>query len=558
MVGEGDAMSRAGASKTSAGGKGTPMSTLAGTGGLVRLILRRDRFLLPLWVVVLAVQPVQTAAALDQFYATPAALRDLYGTIAGNPGLLAMLGPVFDATLGALTAWRAGLILNVVGLASLLTVIRHTRADEEAGRRELLGATVVGRNAPLAAVLLVVLAADLVLGALLAAGMVGLGLPVTGSVAYGLSVAAAGWVFAAVGAVAAQLTEGAGGARGLGLGALGLAYLLRAAGDTGGSGSGLGWLSWLSPIGWAQQTRPYAGERWWVFALPVVLVVVLAAAAFALLARRDVGAGVLAARLGPATAAPSLASPLALAWRLHRGPLLGWTAGLAVMGAVIGSVADSVNDMAGESAQLKDLLERLGGEKVLSDAYIAGTMVIFALAAAGYAIQATLRLRAEEEGLRAEPVLATAVGRRQWASSHLLFGLLGPAVALVAAGLAEGLAYGLVGGDVGRELPRVLAGALVQLPAVLVLSGIAMALFGLAPRLAQVSWAALAVSAFLVLVGPLLQLSQWLLDLSPFSHIPKLPGAQVVAAPLAWLLAAAVVLVAAGLAGFRRRDLVSP
>jgi ABC-2 type transport system permease protein len=533
------------------------MSTLAGTGGLVRLILRRDRFLLPLWILVLAILPIQTAAAIDQFYSTPAALRELYGTVVSTPGLLALLGPVFDATLGALTVWRAGLVFTVVGLASLLTVIRHTRTDEEAGRRELLGSTVVGRNAPLAAALLVTFAADLVLGAVLAAGMLGLGLPATGSVAYGLSVAAAGWTFATVGAVAAQLTEGAGGARGIGLGALGLAYLLRAAGDTAGSDSALGWLSWLSPIGWAQQTRPYAGERWWVFALPVGLVVVLATVAFALLARRDVGAGVLPARLGPATAAPWLRSPLALAWRLHRGMLLAWTAGFAVMGAVIGSVADSVNDMASESSQLRDLLQRLGGEKALSDAYIAGAMVIFALAAAGYAIQATLRLRAEEESLRAELVLATAVSRRQWAMSHLTFGLLGPALALAASGLAEGLVYGLVSGDVGRELPRVLAGALVQLPAVLVLSGTAMALFGLLPRLAPASWAALAVFALLVLLGPLMQLSQWILDVSPFTHIPKVPGADVSATPLVWLLAVTAVLIAAGLAGFRRRDLVS-
>jgi ABC-2 type transport system permease protein len=236
---------------------------------------------------------------------------------------------------------------------------------------------------------------------------------------------------------------------------------------------------------------------------------------------------------------------------------VSWTAGLALLGALIGSVASSVGDMARESTQLKDVLQRLGGEKGLSDAYIASAMVIFALAAAGYAIQATLRLRAEEESGRAELVLATAASRLRWATSHLLFGLLGPAVALLAAGTAEGLTYGLVGGDLGRQLPRVLAGALVQLPAVLVLSGIAMALFGLLPRLAPLSWAALAVAAFLVLFGPLLRLSQGLIDLAPFSHIPKVPGAAVSAAPLAWLLVIAAMLAAAGLAGFRRRDLVS-
>jgi len=533
------------------------MSTLTGTRGLIRLILRRDRFLLPTWILWLSILPIQTAVATDQLFPTAQARQDYFGTIVANPGLVGFLGPVFNSSLGALTTWRIGAYFVIVGLVSLLTVIRHTRTDEEAGRRELLGSTVVGRYAPLAAALLVTFAANLLLAAVLTAGMVGLGLPVAGSLALGLALAAAGWMFAAIAAVAAQLTQGAGGARGIAVGVLGLAFLLRAAGDSGGQGSGVSWLSWLSPLGWAQQTRPYAGERWWVFALAAGLVVALVAAAVALLARRDVGAGILPARLGPAAAAPGLRSPLALAWRLHRGMLLGWTAGFAVGGVVIGSVAESTSDLAAESAQLQDLLQRLGGQGGLADAYLAGVMSLLGVAAAGYAIQATLRLRAEEEGLRAEPVLATTVGRVSWTISHLVFGVFGPAVALAVFGLTGGLVYGLMRGDVAGELPRVLGGALVQLPAVWVLSGVAAALFGLLPRLAAASWAALAVFGSLAMLGPLLQLNQGLVDVSPFSHIPRLPGGAVSATPLAWLLGLAAVLAVAGLGGFRRRDLVS-
>jgi ABC-2 type transport system permease protein len=141
--------------------------------------------------------------------------------------------------------------------------------------------------------------------------------------ALGLQFAAAGFMFAAVGAVTAQLTTGAGGARGIAVGVLGAAFLLRVAGDV--SGQAGGGLSWLSPIGWAHRIRPYGGERWWVLALPVALAVLLVVVAVALSARRDVGAGLLPPRSGPA-AAPGLRSPLALAWRLHRGLLAGWTA----------------------------------------------------------------------------------------------------------------------------------------------------------------------------------------------------------------------------------------
>jgi ABC-2 type transport system permease protein len=57
--------------------------------------------------------------------------------------------------------------------------------------------------------------------------------------------------------------------------------------------------------------------------------------------------------------------------------------------------------------------------------------------------------------------------------------------------------------------------------------------------------------------GEALQFSQPLLDLSPFAHLPRLPAAAFTATPVVWLLAVAGALAATGLAGFRRRDVVS-
>jgi len=266
------------------------------------------------------------------------------------------------------------------------------------------------------------------------------------------------------------------------------------------------------------------------------------------------GAGLLPTRPGPATGAPGLRTPLALAWRLHRGLLAGWTAGFAVLGVVLGSLASGIGDMQNNQT-LQDIFARMGGRAGLIDAYLAAIMGILGLIAAAYAIQATLRLRVEESSLRAEPVLATVVGRLRWAGSHLVFSVLGPTVALAAAGLAAGLAHGLNTGHVGRELPRVLGAAMVQLPAVWLLAAIAVALFGLLPRLALAAWGALAVCLLFLLVGASVQLSQWLLDASPFTHIPKAPGAAVSATPLAWLAAVAAALAVAGLVGLRRRDI---
>ena len=129
---------------------------------------------------------------------------------------------------------------------------------------------------------------------------------------------------------------------------------------------------------------------------------------------------------------------------------------------------------------------------------------------------------------------------------------------LATGGLVAGLAHGLRAGDLGGELPRVLGGALVQLPAVWVMAAVGVALFGLLPRLVVGgTWAVLAVVLSITTLGEPLRLDQWTLDLSPFAHLPRLPAAAFTATPLAWLLATAAVLAAAGLAGFRRRDLIS-
>lgn len=293
------------------------MNAVAGTGALIRFALRRDRVRLPVWILLLGGVPGLTAVSFAELFPTEQARAGYAAAVSANPALLALQGPVFGSSLGAVTAARV-LMFSVllIGVMSVLTVVRHTRAEEEAGRRELLGATVVGRQAPLTAALVTALGANLLLGAVAAASLLGAGLPAGGSVAIGLGMAATGWAFAAAAAFTAQLTESARVASGTALSVLGLSYLLRAAGDAGPDN---GWLSWLSPLGWAAQVRPFVDERWWVVALAVGLTATLAALAYAASARRDLAAGVLPARPGRAEATAALRSPLALAARQQRG-----------------------------------------------------------------------------------------------------------------------------------------------------------------------------------------------------------------------------------------------
>jgi ABC-2 type transport system permease protein len=522
---------------------------------LARLALRLDRIRLAVWIYALVGLFASTAYSLKSLY--PSVLeRVAFGaTITSNPTLLALTGRLYDSTtIGGLTAWRFGALGGVVAaMMSVFTVVRHTRAEEESGRTELVGAGVVGRRAQLTSALVVVAGANAVIALLLAAVLVLLGVGGAGAWALGAGVGAAGLAFGAVAAVAAQLTDGARGANGIAMSVLGATFVLRAIGDS--SGPHASFLTWLSPIGWVELIQAYAGERWWVFGLFVVLVAVLVSAAYALVGRRDVGAGLRPTTLGPARAVPSLRSAFALAWRLQRGSLIGWSIGLFLTGAAVGGVAKNIGSLIKTSSQIQSILQRLGGTSSFADVYLAATLGIYAMVAAAYGVQAMSRARSEETGLRAETVLATQASRAAFYASHLVIALAGSAVVLLACGLGAGLAYGAALGDVGGQVPRLLGAALAAWPAVAVIAGFAGALFGLWPRATTLAWAVLGGLVLLGQIGPVIRLPHQVMDISPFTHSPKLPGGVLYGTPLAILVAISAALAAAGLLGFRRRDI---
>lgn len=510
--------------------------------------------MLPVWLVILAGAAASSAAATVDLYPTLTSRVQAAESVNRTQSLVALYGRIYDTTsVGAIGMVKLGGFGAVfVAVLAILTVVRHTRAEEETGRLELIGATVVGRLAPLPAALLVVTGANLALGVLTALGLSAAGLPAGGSFAFGLAWAGAGIAFAAIAAVTAQLTSSARAATGLAIAVLGLVYVLRAAGDVGYE-TGPGWLSWLSPIGWAQQFRPYAGNRWWVLLITVGFAVMLAVIAYALVTRRDMGAGLLPDRPGPAIASASLRDPLALAWRLQRGLLAAWAVGFALLGLVLGSIASGIGEFL-DSTQAREMIIKLGGEKGLVDAYLAAELGIIGVMASTYGVQAALRLRTEETSMRAEPLLATATSRISWALSHITIAVLGTSLLMLTAGASAGLAHGARVGDI-KETGRVLGGALVQLPAAWVLTGIVIAAFGLVPRLTALGWAALAGFLLLGELGPLFDLDQRMMDLSPFAHTPKIPGAELSLTPILTLTAVAALLTTAGLGGFCRRDI---
>ncbi|MFI2411475.1 ABC transporter permease [Streptomyces sp. NPDC018947] len=519
---------------------------LAGTGTLLRFALRRDRVMIPVWVAVTALMVLSMPGTIEGLYGTAADRADLVRQMETNSSLRAMTGPVFADSLGGLTAWRVGVYAAALAaVTSLLIVVRHTRDEEESGRQELVASGMVGRRAPLTAALLAAAVANGVLAVLVTVGLAGHG--AAGAVAFGLGVAGVGMLFATTAAIVAQFTESARLARGLTAAVLGGAFVLRAAGDSA-TNDGSSPLTWLSPLGWLENVRAFAAERWWVLLLIGGATVAQGVLAYALAGRRDLGMSFLPTRPGPARG--RLGTAGALAWRLQRGSVFGWSVGFFLAGAVYGAMTEGAADLVGDNEQARAVIERMGGQAGLTDAFVSAMVGLLGLIAALYVVASVLRLAGEETSGRAEPVLAGAVGRLRWAAGHLVIAFGGTVLVMLLAGLGFAAGY-------GEDVGPILGACLVQVPAVWVVGGAAVLLHGLLPRATVAAWGLAGAVLLLGWVGPALDLPQAVLDVSPFGHLPKLPGGEMSWPPVLVQALIAAVLVGAGLAGLRRRDMTA-
>lgn len=524
------------------------MSALTGTGTLVRFFLRRDRFRLAAWITGGVALYVLTAVGVAEIYSTQAEFDAAAATMASNSAFIALAGPARVLnTVGGQVAWQAGVFGQMLAaLMSMFLTGRHTRAEEESGRDELVRSNVVGRHAPLAAAIIVVTFANCALGAGISVGLIWYGLAAAGSIALGLAATCSGLVFLGVALLAAQLTENTRTMYGITGAAIGVSYVLRAMGDIGN-----GVLSWLSPLGWGQAMRAYDGEIWWPAALSAGVAVACTAIAFRIINNRDIGAGVMTTRAGPARAGTTLHSANGLAWRLQRGSLIGWSTGLFLTGLAYGSAGGDVRAVIGDSG-ISAVFVQGGGD--LTDSFYATTALMMGLIASAFAISSASRLRAEEEAGRVENMLSTKLTRNRWVSSHVLMMLLGSALVLGVGGIGTGISYAAVSHD-AVQIARIFGSAMVYLPAVWILGAVALALFGFVPRMTSAAWLALVYCVIIMLFGVTFRFPSWLMNVSPFVHLPLVPAADFDVVPVIITTVVALVGCAFGVFGFRRRDL---
>jgi ABC-2 type transport system permease protein len=511
---------------------------------LLRLALRRDRVRLSAWIAILTLMMVYAPNAIKLAYPEEAQ-RLARVNLLKTPAGMILGGPMFgvnETDLGVMMANELTLTLIIAtSILAIFTVIRHTRTEEESGGAELVLSSVVGRYARTYAALILVGGVNAVLAVTMTLAMSATGFAVVDTAAMCLGVTGVAMVFGALAAVTAQLWRQARTASGAAMAALALAALIRGIGDViDNSGSAL---SWLSPIAWAQQMRPFVDLRWWPFALLVALAIGLMVLAAWLESRRQYDDGTIPSA-GERPNARPIPGVFALHLTLQRGQTIGWSVGLFLAGLAFGSMTKSLLDTAKGNELLARMLEAQGNDGVYT------TMTQFlAAAATAYVVGAVLRVYGDEQKGLGEAVLAGAISRWRWLLTAVASALVGATVLMFFAGLGNGLGAGMTLGEPQTVVRLTLAG-LAFVPAMAVLAGIAA--LAVALRHAWIGWLAVTFVVVSLYLGALLRLPRWLIDLSPVGRTTA--PTDFPAAALAVMVVAAAVLAIVACWIYRSRD----
>jgi ABC-2 type transport system permease protein len=529
--------------------------------GLLRFQARRDRLQIVIWVMSIAVLVTGTGNAVVAEFATGQDRTNLLKLALVTPALLALRGIPNGPSAGSLVFFQLFTWLAVVAaLMNTFMAARHGRADEEHGRRELVASSPVRRTAPVTATLTLGVLVDLSVVIVSTAGFLAVGLDLGGALAGGLALGVTGFAFLGVGLLASQLASTSRAANGIAGAVVGIAYLLRSAGDALGTPDlqrltvHSAWPSWLSPIGWGEQTFALSANRLWPLLLGLGFGAATAALALALQSRRDIGQSLLPQRQGRTSARPSLQSNLGLAWRLHWPGLVGWALGGAVLGFFTGALSKAVSGATLDNPQVERVLQSMapGGGVDMTGILITAILGLVGIFAAAAGVQGVLRVRNDETDGGAELVLATPLRRTTWLLDAIAIGVASVLVVLIGVAAAAWLGFAVNSDSLhaGLAARQALTGA----PAALVFVGLTALLVAVLPRLSiTLAWGLFGVAVLLGLFGGLLKLPQPMRDVSPFSHMPAVPIQHW--EPVVSLVVIAVALASAAMAALRRRDL---
>lgn len=514
------------------------------------------------WGVLFGLLVLNETLTYPTTYRTVASRETLARTFGHNAALNAIIGQARRLdTVGGWVSWRMlGLMIILGAIWGLLTATRLLRKEEDAGRWELLLAGQTTRRHATLQAIAGLAAGWIALWALTAVLTVAagsrsdVGFSTSGSLFYATAASASAALFLAIGALSSQLAATRRQANGLAAAIFAVCFLIRMVAD---SVSGLGWLRWISPLGWVENLHPFTGSQP-LMLLPIGLLTIAAAALAATLAgRRDIGTAVLARRESVKSDTRLLGSPAHLVIRLERSVALAWIAGLTLLGAIFGVVARSAVGARAATSAIEQSLSRIGGHHVsAATAWIGYEFVFIAVLIAFAAAGQISAMRSEEADGHVDNLLARHLRRDTWVAGRLGFG----AALVIAVGLAASLGgwIGVASRNSGVGFGAMLQAGLNMMPAALFVLGLGTLLFALVPRLAAPLLYVLVLWSFLIeIIGSSITSNHLLLDTALFSHLGPVPAASLNWTAMGVLTGLGVIAALAGLIAFQRRDLVA-
>ncbi|MCF7924293.1 MAG: ABC-2 transporter permease [Candidatus Izimaplasma sp.] len=520
---------------------------------LTIFFLKRDRIKIPIWILSITALTLIVAGALPNLFSD---LEDLQAIaiMMENPAMVSMFGPAYGVENYDYGAVMANMMIImtavIVGVMAIMIVASHTRGDEEEGRLEMIRSLPVGRAATLAATFISMFITFLALALINGFGLYILNIEsmdFNGSMLYGFGIGMIGFMFSAITAVFAQLTQNHRGTLGYSFAILGIGYVVRGIGDISFEP-----LAWITPLKWMSYTQVYVNDIWWPILLIILVSILLYGLAFYLSSIRDLDAGFIQAKAGKDKASKYFKSPLALAIKISKTMIIGWLIALFILGASYGSIFGDVEYFLETNDMYQQLLPNISGVS-LTEQFLSVIIIVCSIAATIPGLLAIIKLNSEEKKKRMEVIISTPTSRHMIIIQYLVFAMILTLISLLITGFGLWVAiYSVMDNPIA--LGVVIKGIIIYLPASFIMIGLSAILIGYLPKFTSITWYYLVIAFFFVYLGSLLQLPEWMINISIFAHIPQVPIETINYLILFVMLAISIIMMGIGIYGYKRRD----
>jgi len=552
-------------------------------------MLKREKITSTAWILLMVILNFLIVLLMGTALLGDAESITEFMAMLENPALLAMVGPLYSmdfATMGALYTLMMLVFMGItIGAMNIFLVVRHTRADEEAGRYEVLRSLPCGRLATVNAAMLTAVIVNVISAVLfgftmwLAMHIVGDPMGFESAMLWGVGLGAVGLAFAGAAALFSQLSSNSRGATGFSFMIMGLFYFLRAGADA--SPDSVGFLAFLGPLGILSRTWAYVHDYWWPVLLILAFAAVFTALAYWICSFRDIDQGIVPARPGKASGGLLMKSTFGLNFRLLRTSIIVWIIILFVTGLSYSIVLSDIDTfIAGNDfyrglllgpTGLLDLIDadapvEVIAEQINSVLNAAGLSIVqmfsnmigfmMAMISAIPVIMFITKAKGEEKAIRAELLFATPTSKVKYLLGLVIFAfIMAPLLQSAQAIGLYSVARTAIENPADLPFSFLMRSSLVYVPAIWVIGGITVLLVGLFPRRTGFIWAYYGFTFFAMMYGRMLPEIAWIANLTPLGFVPQLPLDEIVPWVLVVKVVIAFALVVLGLFFYRKRDI---